>query len=113
MRWRASRSNSRNARSRKLVTDQGANRFDRHQHDALPEGRTDQPVARVKADGGLVYRVGNDPPRSDDFGCSKAPPQSIGQERRSQTSAPPLRIDCEASNQQERHLLGHAAAKLS
>jgi hypothetical protein len=108
-----SRFTSRNARSLELVANEGANRFDRHQHEALPEERTNQPVALVKADGRLVYRVGNDPPRSNDLGCSKAPPQSIGQERRSQTSASPLRIDREAPNQQERHLLGHAAAKLS
>ena len=47
-----------------------------------PSERTNEPVALIKTDSGLVYRVGNDAPRSGDLGCCKASSQSVGQERR-------------------------------
>ena len=82
-----------------LLADQRPNRFDRHQHDALAERRTNKPVALVKSYGGLVYGVCNNSPRSSDFGCCKASSQSVRQERRPDTLASEFRIDSKAPDQ--------------
>jgi hypothetical protein len=81
-----------------LPADQGPNRFDRHQHDALPERGANEPVAFVKAGGGLVYCVRYDAPRAGDLRCRKASSQGVAQKRRSNTAAPPRRIDRQAPN---------------
>jgi hypothetical protein len=59
-------------------SNQGPNRFDRHQHDALAKRGTQETVALVKPHGGLVDGVGDHAPGSGDLRNSEAPSQGVG-----------------------------------
>jgi len=53
----------------------GADGFDRHEHDALAQRGMDEPMALVKPGCGRVDRVGDDAAHARDFGGGEATPE--------------------------------------
>lgn len=94
-----------------LLPDQRSNRFDRHQHDAFPEGTGNEPAAPIEFDCAIIDCVDDDASDTGYFGCCKASSERVSQERRPDTETLPPGIDGKTSDEQQWHLLGHAAAK--
>jgi hypothetical protein len=95
-----------------LPRHQGAHCLDRHEHDALAERRANEGVPLVEVNGCFIDGVRNDATHTRDLRCGNASSQRIPQEGRAKTSASPLCVDGKATNQQEWHLLRHAAPQL-